>query len=255
MNKGPLISIITPSFNQGKFIEQTILSVLNQDYDNIEYIIVDGGSTDETVSILDKYRSRTDIVIQEKDDGQADAINKGFELASGELVGWINSDDLLYPNCISTIAELFRQNSDGAIYYGSRLDFIDAENRKIKQKIIQINQIHDLLSNNYNIIQQGSFYNRLALKEVGFLDAHLHYSMDLDVWLKLLKTGKIYHYDQSPLAAFRIWEDSKTSTGGIKFLRDISQTLRRHGSKGISRNSCRIGWYMMKEKVKQAIQR
>src|ERR1035437_8370385 len=125
MENKPLITIVTPSFNQGQFIEETILSVLNQTYKNIQYIIVDGGSTDQTMDVVNKYKDKIDIIINEKDDGQTDAINKGFKLAKGELVGWINSDDMLYPECVEKIVELYIEKPDGAIYYGSKSNFID----------------------------------------------------------------------------------------------------------------------------------
>ncbi|OYU92630.1 MAG: glycosyltransferase, partial [Bacteroidetes bacterium B1(2017)] len=101
-----LFTIITPSFNQGEFIEATILSVLNQTYKNIQYIIVDGGSTDNTMDIVNKYRDSIDIIVHEKDKGQSDAINKGFKLSKGDLIGWINSDDILYPTCVENIIKL-----------------------------------------------------------------------------------------------------------------------------------------------------
>src|SRR5438045_443911 len=94
------VSIITPSYNQGQFIEETILSVLNQTYQNVEYIVIDGGSTDNTLDVVNKYKDKIDVIISEKDNGQSDAINKGFKIAKGELIGWLNSDDALYPYCV-----------------------------------------------------------------------------------------------------------------------------------------------------------
>ena len=121
----PMVTIVTPSFNQGQFIEETILSVLNQSYENIQYILVDGDSSDKTMDVVNKYRDRIDIIIHEKDKGQSDAINKGFRLAKGELVGWINSDDILYPDCLEKIVELYNNKPEGAIFYNSKLHFID----------------------------------------------------------------------------------------------------------------------------------
>ena len=117
MDQNLRVSIVTPSYNQGQFIEETILSVLNQSYKNIQYILVDGGSTDNTMEIVNKYKGEIDVIIHEKDKGQSDAINKGFKLSDGVLVGWINSDDILYPDCIEKIVDLFRSNPDGSIYY------------------------------------------------------------------------------------------------------------------------------------------
>ena len=134
----PLVTIVTPSFNQGQFIEETILSVLNQTYKNIQYIIVDGGSTDKTMEVVNKYRDRVDIIIHEKDKGQADAINKGFRLAKGELVGWINSDDILYPDCLESIVELYKRKPEGAIFYSSKSHFIDENSNIFKLNILEI---------------------------------------------------------------------------------------------------------------------
>ena len=157
MNENIKVSIVTPSYNQGKYIEHTIQSVLNQTYKNIEYIIIDGGSTDNSLEIIDKYRGWVDVVISEKDKGQSDAINKGFKLATGTLAGWINSDDLLYPDCVEKIVELYIQHPNGSIYYNSFNEFIDKNGNglKIYQHIIP-DKTH-LLKDNYDVIQQGSF--------------------------------------------------------------------------------------------------
>jgi glycosyltransferase involved in cell wall biosynthesis len=215
------ISIVTPSFNQGQFIEETILSVLNQTYKNIEYILVDGGSTDNTMEIVDKYRDKIDIVISEKDKGQSDAITKGFKLCTGVLAGWINSDDILYPDCVEKIAALYHENPDGSIFYPSTLDFID-KNGKIQ--FIQQQKIPDknhLLNIDFSVIQQGSFYNTTYLKEVGYVDETIYYCMDLDLWLRLLDHGRIYAYEPKALSAFRIWEETKTNLAGLRSLKNV----------------------------------
>src|SRR3569833_380141 len=121
------VSIVTPSYNQGQFIEKTIISVLNQTYSNIEYIIIDGGSTDNTMEVVNKYKDRIDIVIHEKDKGQSDAINKGFRLATCELVGWINSDDILFPDCVEKIVQLVNEHPDVSIYYPATIDLINGQ--------------------------------------------------------------------------------------------------------------------------------
>ena len=248
INEEIKISIITPSYNQGRFIEQTIQSVLNQTYKNIEYIIVDGGSTDNTLEIIEQYRDKIDLVISEKDKGQSDAINKGFRHATGELIGWINSDDLLYPDCVEKIVELYRLYPDGSIFYPAILDVIDGEGKQLFKSIIKIPNRDHLLNKNYSIIQQGSFYSNYLVKKIGYLDESIYFCMDLDLWLRLLyENDKIYSYQSGPLAAFRMWEDTKTTQGKFRFLQDIKKALDRNGSRRFSRAkfnlfyiSCRI---------------
>ncbi|MDR0864706.1 MAG: glycosyltransferase [Candidatus Symbiothrix sp.] len=231
MNPTIKISIVTPSYNQGQFIEKTIVSVLNQTYKNIEYILVDGGSTDNTMEIVNRYRDKIDIIISEKDNGQSDAINKGFKLSTGTLVGWINSDDILYPDCVEKIVELYQNHPDGAIYYHSFNEMIDRDGKSIKiyQHIIPDRKY--LLKTDCRVIQQGSFYNLDLVKKTGYMDAANHYCMDLDLWLSLLKEGPIYHTQDGPHAGFRIYTGTKTDTGKEKFLKNIYQVLRKHKAK------------------------
>ena len=235
MNENIKISIITPSYNQGEFVEQTIHSVLNQTYKNIEYIIVDGGSTDCTLEIINRYQDQISV-ISEKDNGQSDAINKGFKRATGELVGWINSDDLLYPDCVEKIVELYHRHPDGSIYYPAILDVIDREGKLLYKFIRKIPDRNHLLNRNYSVIQPGSFYNRCLIEQIGYLDESVYYCMDLDLWLRLLKeNGKIYYFQRHALAAFRMWEDTKTAQGGIRFLQNTKQILDHHGAKKFSK--------------------
>ncbi len=247
------VSVITPSYNQGKFIERTILSVLNQTYKNIEYIIIDGGSTDETMDVVERYRDRIDIVVHEKDKGQSDAINKGFKLATGDLVGWINSDDILFSDCVENIVALATEKPDGCIYYPAMINLIDANDKVTGTIEKYITGKSTLTQKDYDLIQQGSFYRTEAVRKVNFLDEKKHYCMDLDLWLKLLDHGNIYYYDKTSLAAFRMWEDSKTSTGGLKFFKDIKQTLRMHNMQAFSPNNQRLHWYMFKATIKGMI--
>lgn len=224
------VTIITPSYNQGQFIEDTILSVINQTYKNIEYIILDACSNDETTEILNKYKDKITKIICEKDRGQSDAINKGFRLANGELVAWINSDDILYPNCVERIVNSYKLDSKNSIYYNSKCNIIDKKNNiigLINRKIIDRNY---LLKEKYEVLQPGSFYSTEKVREVNYLDEKCHYCMDLDLWLKLLNLGDIVDINGDPIAAYREWELTKTSTGADKFYKNIYEVLRRHGA-------------------------
>lgn len=246
----PKISIITPSYNQGSFIEATIQSVLNQTYPNVEYILVDGGSTDETMAVVDRYRDRIDRVIHERDRGQSDAINKGFRAATGELVGWINSDDVLYPDCVEQIVRLYRQQPAGSVFYGAVNDWIDRDGRVLGQRRLPIPDRQHLLNRNYDIIQQGSFYPAHLVRRVGYLDEAIHYCMDLDLWLRLLQHGSIHAFAGHALAGFRKWEATKTTTGGEKFLRDIRTTLLAQGASPYSRAVLKTRYYGLKRQLR-----
>ena len=253
MRNDILITIVTPSYNQGQFIEETILSVLNQSYKNIQYIIVDGGSTDQTMEVVNKYKNQIDIIIHEKDQGQTDAINKGFKLAKGELVGWINSDDILYEDCVEKIVDLYKKNKTGGIFYCSKLDWINKKSEIIKTVSVNIPNRDYLINENYNLIQQGSFYNYKIIEKVGFLNESIHYCMDLELWLRLLNFGSIHKLNDKAYSAFRIWEETKTSTGGKLFLENISQVLMENGGSFFSPNFFRIKWYLLKLKIKKIL--
>jgi len=250
----PLVTIVTPSFNQGQFIEDTILSVLNQTYKNIQYIIVDGGSTDNTMEVVNKYADRIDIIIHEKDKGQSDAINKGFKLAKGELVGWLNSDDILYPDCVEKIVELYVNKPDGAIYHCSILDWINENGVFVDRKYASIPNKEYLLNYNRSIIQQGSFYPKKLVEKINYLDEKIYYCMDLELWLRLLNYGNIYSLNEKPFSAFRIHSGTKTDSGKIRFLRNIKSVILQNGAKWYSRNII-IGfyYYSLKYYIKKVI--
>ncbi len=249
----PKVSIITPSFNQGHFIEATIQSVLAQTYPNIEYIIVDGGSTDDTMTVVDRYRAQLATVFHEPDRGQSDAINKGFRAASGELVGWINSDDVLYSDCVSRMVDHYRQHPDGAVYYSAALDQIDEAGSHLVTRFVSIPNREHLLTHNYDLIQQGSFYPTPLIRQVGYVDETIHYCMDLDLWLRLLNHGPIYSYANEAVAGFRMGSDTKTTTGGHRFLSDIQRVLLRNGAPATSRAVLKTRYYQFKRRVKETV--
>lgn len=224
------ISIVLISYNQGRFIEETIKSLLSQTYSNLELLLIDGGSTDDTMEIVRKYEDKFSVIIHEKDNGQTDAINKGFKLATGELKGWINSDDVLYPDCVEQIVNVYDQNKEAVILYSSTIDLIDLQGNKCGTCVRIIPNQNYLLKKAYSVNQQGSFYSAQALEKIHYLDENLHYCMDLDLWLRLLNLGNIYRYENEPLAAFRLGEYTKTATGRQFFLKEIRSVLLKHGA-------------------------
>lgn len=228
MNREPLVTVITPSFNQGKYIEETIKSVLNQTYDNIEYIVMDGGSTDNTIEILKKYEGRIKF-FSEKDKGQTDAINKGFKMAKGEIVGWINSDDILESEAIKWSVEEFLKNDKLAITYGNIM-YIDENSLaktdvKLERKPVITRD--KLLHKNPDIIQPGSFYSHKLVQKVGYLDEKLNYVMDYDLFIKLLTLGDIKFIDKL-LAKFRLHNESKTVSENHNFSREIYEVIKKY---------------------------
>ncbi|MHB8108734.1 MAG: glycosyltransferase family 2 protein [Syntrophorhabdaceae bacterium] len=228
MTNWPLVSIITPSYNQGKFIEATIGSVLSQGYPNLEYIIVDGGSTDDSLSIIQKYNGQLTWV-SERDKGQSNAINKGFRMAKGEIVAWLNSDDTYEPGAIHEAVEYFKRH-DVALVYGEG-DIIDEYGQKVKR--FEATQRFDLWTLVYGwdyIMQPTTFFKKDALATVGYLDEDLHWTMDWDLWIKLAKKYEV-GYINKVLANSREYGDSKTSTGGWKRFGEICTILRKYGEK------------------------
>ncbi|MDI3546994.1 MAG: hypothetical protein PWR10_646 [Halanaerobiales bacterium] len=226
MDEKPLVSIITPSYNQGQYIKETVNSVLDQTYDNIEYIVVDGGSKDNTLKILERYKNRL-TYISEKDNGQSDAINKGFKMAKGEIVGWINSDDILMRDCVETVVDEFIKNNKLGIVYGNLL-FIDEEGNQNKIYKVPDIDLDVLLHKRSSIAQPGSFYSMKAVKKVGYLDESLNYVMDYDLWIKLLKISEIKYLDKV-LAKFREHNQSKSVSQLDKFTSEKHRVINKYG--------------------------
>jgi len=224
----PLVTIVTPSFNQGRFIRATIESVLGQDYPHIEYIIMDGGSTDETAAVAGEYAGRLTF-ISEKDRGQSHAINKGFQMARGDIVAWLNSDDLILPGAVSRAVAAFERNPQiGAVYgEGNLIDFHG--NTKMRFPATIPFDLWQLVHVSDYILQQTTYFRRAIFDEIGFVDESLNWGMDWDL---LVRIGKKYPIEYIPelMGCLREHEEAKTSVGGHRRFREIVQILRKHGN-------------------------
>lgn len=217
-----LVSIITPSFNQGSYLEQTIRSVLEQDYPRIEYILVDGGSTDGSVEVIRKYEDRMTYWISEKDHGQADAINKGFARAAGEIIAWLNSDDYYLPGAVSAAVKVLEDNPDVLLVYGDLLA-VDEQGQTINHLRYRQLTLEDLLC--FQIIGQPSvFMRRSALLASGLLDTSFHFMLDHHLWIRIARLGKILHLPQM-LAAARYHAEAKNRAKAAEFGRDAFRIL------------------------------
>lgn len=205
----PKISIVTPSYNQAQFLERTILSVLNQNYPNLEYIIIDGGSTDESVEIIKKYEKYLTYWVSEKDKGQAGAINKGFEKSSGEILAWLNSDDTYLPETFYKITKSFKQNPEADLIFGN-MYFINKSDLVIGELRLTKLNIDNFLYEGISIPQPATFWKKNIFKKVGKIQVKYQYCMDFDFFVRIAEIGKLM-YIKEYLANFRIHENSKTS--------------------------------------------
>jgi glycosyltransferase involved in cell wall biosynthesis len=204
----PKISVVTPSYNQGQFLEETIRSVLLQGYPNLEYIIIDGGSTDESVEIIRKYERWITFWTSEPDGGQTNAINKGFKSSTGEIVAWLNSDDLYTAGALFTAAKAFAERPRSAVIYGG-VNTVDAGTTILSHVNSHDFNLQELYRHNY-IGQPASFISAEAIKEVGFLDERFQYAMDYHLWVRLGQEGAVMQYIPRTLAWFRLHDSSKS---------------------------------------------
>ena len=220
----PAISVVTPSYNQGPFIERTIRSVLEQGVGDLEYMVVDGGSTDDTVAILQRHAGRLRWV-SEPDQGQADAVNKGIRGTSGAVVGWLNSDDVYYPGALRTALDYFAAHPEVDLIYGNA-HHIDDQDRVIEPYPTEPWNV-DRLREVCFLCQPAVFFRRRVVERHGALDERLQYCMDYEYWLRL--AGKHVCVARLPdmLAGSRLHAATKTLGSRIKVHREINDMMRR----------------------------
>jgi glycosyltransferase involved in cell wall biosynthesis len=222
MSDLPLVSIVTPSYNQARFLETTLHSVLDQDFPKIEYLVVDGASTDGSVDIIRRYADRLTWWVSEKDSGQSEAINKGLRRARGEFVGWLNSDDVYLPGAVSAAVAVFKSNPAAGVVYGDALA-IDAEGRSLNLMRSRQYSLLDLLA--FNIIcQPAAFMRRSVLEQVDYLNLDYHLLMDNLLWINMAATAPLIHVPQV-WASARYHDQAKNRTGGASYGREAKMLV------------------------------
>jgi glycosyltransferase involved in cell wall biosynthesis len=228
----PRISIITPSYNQGRYLEQTIRSVLAQDYPNLEYIVIDGGSTDQSVEILKHYSSRIQYWISEPDGGQTMAINKGLRRCTGEIIGYLNSDDYYLPGALPAVARAFLRQPGADLIYG-RCAFVDEHGEPKQEHFGSITSFREILDlwgvwwAKRQLVQPEVFWTRRIMNRIGHFDENLTYAMDYDYWVRILRAGSLAFRLDYPTAAFRFHAAQK-STAREKAATELLQIVKSY---------------------------
>jgi len=232
----PKISIVTPSYNQGRFLEETIRSVLLQNYPNLEYIIMDGGSTDHSVEIIRRYESQIAYWESAKDNGQSHAINKGFALATGDVLAYLNSDDAYTPGTLMKVGNIFSNAPHCVFLYGRSVP-IDADSaikdqqRFITQKTLDRGFRPNLLRYCINYLPQPScFWRRCVYEAIGGMDESMHLIMDYDYWLRVMNAGFRIQYVQEDLSFFRYHRDARTPSSDLTMrFKEMKLCCRKNG--------------------------
>jgi glycosyltransferase involved in cell wall biosynthesis len=228
----PLVSIVTPSYNQAKYLEQTILSVLEQDYPHLEYIIVDGGSTDGSQEIIQRYANRLAGWVSEPDQGQTDAINKGFNRAQGEYFAWLNSDDTYLPGAVLGAVDYLRSHSEAGMVYGDA-NLINEEGEIIGQFPARQTDFHRLRRGYVHIPQQSAFFRASLWKQVGPLDTSIYFAMDYDLWVRISRLAPL-NYHPRTWANFRLHSSGKTTVADERCWPEMVRIHLRDGGSRFS---------------------
>jgi glycosyltransferase involved in cell wall biosynthesis len=228
MTDQPLISIVTPSYNQAPYLEATIQSVLSQDYPHVEYIVMDGGSDDGSAAIIGKYADQLAYWVSERDGGQADALNRGFARATGDIFAWLNSDDVYEPGALRRVAETFAVHPEAALVYGEGW-YIDAEGRRIRPcHFVRSSFPQKYIYNKDPILQQSAFWRRSLWRRVGPLNEELNWVFD---WEWFIRASQVtdFHYIPHFLANYRVHPAAKTRSTDIQRRREQASLTRRYG--------------------------
>jgi len=232
------LTIVTPSFNQGRFLEETILSVLNQGYEPLEYIVIDGGSTDETVSVIRRYEDKIAYWVSEKDRGQVHAINKGLEKATGDVFAFLNSDDVYLPGAFSAAMNHFEGHPESSWVCGDTIMFGEGHDTKVIHANVPLSAAH-CLSWAYRAPQPGHFWKTEIVRE-GF-EERWNYDFDHEMYVRLLLAGHECEYMPLPMAAYRLHPVSKTIAEGHRQIEEFDQIAEFYESRlrGVDQRWCR----------------
>jgi len=229
-------SIITPSFNQGRFIEENIQSVLVQSYPNFEHIIIDGGSSDNTIEILKKYPHLN--WVSEPDRGQTHALNKGLKKVTGDIICWLNSDDLLCKGTFHIANKFFMENPDKSIVIGNILKVDENRNLLWKEKAAKVT-FDGLLNGTQCVQQQSTFFRKQVFDKIGVFDESYHYCMDHEFWIRAASKFEFYLID-ADLAMFRKYPETKTTSNEFGFIKELIRIKLKHKAKIISYGNMRL---------------
>jgi len=237
----PLVSIVTPSFNQAKYLEQTILSVLEQDYPHLEYIIVDGGSTDGSQEIIQRYSARLAWWVSEPDQGQTDAINKGFNRAQGEIYAWLNSDDTYLPGAVLEAVEYLRTHPEAGMVYGDA-NLTDEKGEIIGRFPTRQTDFHRLRRGYVHIPQQSAFFRASLWKQVEPLDTSIYFAMDYDLWVRISRLAPLKYHPRN-WANFRLHSSGKTTVSDERCWPEMVRIHLRDGGR-------RFSWLPLKARLR-----